>query len=187
MRQDAAEKEKQMATKKVESKIEIPAMDFRMATLHVVGDSPLIVHAWSEKAKRMMLEKQMKKATKGKEVRDPFAEFLDSLYWLSERPADVTPENFNEVAKTAKFGFPALAFKAAAIDAAYQQGLIEKKTTLRGAILVIGEMAEIRGSIPAMREDMCRIGMGTADLRYRGEFKEWETDLTVRYNARAVS
>ena len=74
-----------MATKKVESKIEIPAMDFRMATLHVVGDSPLIVHAWSEKAKRMMLEKQMKKATKGKEVRDPFAEFLDSLYWLSGR------------------------------------------------------------------------------------------------------
>lgn len=50
-----------MATKKVD-KIEIPAMDFRMATLHVVGDSPLIVHAWSEKAKRMMLEKQMKKA-----------------------------------------------------------------------------------------------------------------------------
>ena len=176
-----------MATKKVESKIEIPAMDFRVATLHVVGDSPLIVHAWSEKAKRMMLEKQMKKATKGKEVRDPFAEFLDSLYWLSERPADVTPENFSEVAKTARFGFPALAFKAAAIDAAYQQGLIEKKTTLRGAILVIGEMAEIRGSIPVMREDMCRIGQGSADLRYRGEFKEWETDLTVRYNASAVS
>ena len=43
-----------MATKKTESKIEIPAMDFRMATLHVVGDSPLIVHAWSEKAKRMI-------------------------------------------------------------------------------------------------------------------------------------
>lgn len=122
-----------MATKKVESKIEIPAMDFRMATLHVVGDSPLIVHAWSEKAKRMMLEKQMKKATKGKEVRDPFAEFLDSLYWLSERPADVTPENFSEVAKTAKFGFPALAFKAAAVNGVRQGTAISACSTLSKA------------------------------------------------------
>ena len=187
MRLRPQKRRKKMATKKTESKIEIPAMDFRMATLHVVGDSPLIVHAWSEKAKRMMLEKQMKKATKGKEVRDPFKEFLDSLYWLSERPDDITPENFNEVAKAARFGFPALAFKAAAIDAAYQQGLIEKKTTLRGAILVIGEMAEIRGDVPVMREDMVRIGQGTADLRYRGEFREWSTDLTIRYNASAVS
>lgn len=177
-----------MATaKKTTEKIEIPAMSFKMATLHIVGDSPLIVHAWSEKAKRMMLEKQMKKATKGKEVRDPFAEFCDSLYWLSERPEDLTEENFGKVVKTARFGFPALAFKAAAIDAAYQQGLVEKKTTLRGAILVIGEWAEIKGSYPTMREDMVRIGMGTADLRYRGEFKEWSTDLTVRYNANAVS
>ena len=187
MRLRPQKRRKKMATKKTESKIEIPAMDFRMATLHVVGDSPLIVHAWSEKAKRMMLEKQMKKATKGKEVRDPFKEFLDSLYWLSERPDDITPENFNEVAKAARFGFPALAFKAASIDAAYQQGLIEKKTTLRGAILVIGEMAEIRGSVPVMREDMVRLALGKADLRYRGEFKEWETDLTIRYNASAVS
>ena len=29
--------------------------------------------------------------------------------------------------------------------------------------------------------------MGTADLRYRGEFKEWATTLHIRYNAKAMS
>jgi hypothetical protein len=44
-------------------------------------------------------------------------------------------------------------------------------------------MAEIKGSTPEMREDMCRIGMGSADLRYRGEFKNWYMDLMLEYNA----
>ena len=30
---------------------------------------------------------------------------------------------------------------------------------------------------------MVRVGMGTADLRYRGEFANWSADLTVKYNA----
>jgi hypothetical protein len=34
---------------------------------------------------------------------------------------------------------------------------------------------------------MVRVGMGTADIRFRGEFREWRTRLTVRYNARVLS
>ena len=42
--------------------VNIPAINIREFSLKIVGDSPLIVHAWSEKAKREMLEKQMKKS-----------------------------------------------------------------------------------------------------------------------------
>ena len=91
-----------------------------------------------------------------------------------------------EIIPKSKFGFPTLAFKAAAIDAAFQQGLVDKKTTLRGAIQVIGEFAEIEGT-PTIREDVGRIGMGTAELRYRAEFKDWKTKLQVQYNTGAVS
>ena len=57
---------------------------------------------------------------------------------------------------------------------------------LRGAYFLsseCGELAEIKGSIPEMREDMVRIGLGTADLRYRAEFREWHMDLVLEYNA----
>lgn len=42
-----------MATKKTTERIvEIPAIDIQTATIKVVGDSALIVHKWSEKAKK---------------------------------------------------------------------------------------------------------------------------------------
>jgi len=177
---------------KEKTEIVIPALKLAFLELHIVGDSPLISHAWSEKAKLMMLQKQQKKATSAKEIRRPAVEFADSLYWLTPKPNlnNLTDEEAQEVLvkiiPKSKFGFPTLAFKAAAIDAAFQQGLVDKKTTLRGAIQVIGEFAEIEG-MPTIREDIGRIGMGTADLRYRAEFKNWKTKLKVRYNAGAVS
>jgi hypothetical protein len=38
-----------------------------------------------------------------------------------------------------------------------------------------------------MREDMVRVGMGTADIRYRPEFTEWSVKLPIKYNADAIS
>lgn len=168
--------------KKNDVTVSIPAMDIREFDLRIVGDTPLISHAWDEKAKLMMLNKQMKKATDGREARDPFSEFVTSLYWLSEKPENPTMEDV----LNATFGFPVIAFKAAAVDGGYQSGALDKKTTARGAFQIVGDMAVIEGK-PEMREDMVRIGMGTADLRYRGEFKEWATTLHIRYNAKAMS
>ncbi len=51
--------------------VAIPEIKLQTMTLNVIGDSPLIVHAWSEKAKKMILDKQMKKATGAKEAKDP--------------------------------------------------------------------------------------------------------------------
>ena len=61
-----------------EQVITIPALDIRTATIKIVGDSPLIVHKWSEKAKKEILDKQMKKAkNKGHDAKDPFADFIE--------------------------------------------------------------------------------------------------------------
>ena len=151
--------------KKIEKKegneMVIPALNIKYFDILIVGDSPLIVHAWSDKAKKMMLDKQMKKATNGREAKDPFMDFVDSLYWLTDKPEKPTMDDV----LSAKFGFPTIAFKAAAVDSGYQQGLLEKKTTARGAFHISGDFAEIEG-IPTMREDMVRIGQGTADIRY---------------------
>ena len=162
--------------------ITIPAITLNTMKLKVVGDSPLIVHAWSEKAKRMILDKQMKKASSGKEAKDPFMDFCESMYWLDGMPENPT---MDDVLK-ARFGFPACAFKAAAVDAGFQQGILAKKTTARGAFHIIGDMVEIKGA-PNIREDMVRIGMGVADIRYRGEFKNWSAELLIRYNPTSMS
>lgn len=172
-----------------EMNIEIPGIKLKRISLKLVGDSPLIVHAWSEKAKKMILDKQMKKASTGKDAKRPMVDFAEALYWLSEKPNfdEMTDEEIMKAVQKGRFGFPVLAFKASAIDAAYQQGAVEKKTTLRGAFHIAGEFAEIQGKPPVIREDMVRIGMGTADIRYRPEFKEWSVTLDIVYNGQAVS
>ena len=179
-----------MATKKEET-IEIRPLDIQTVPIRIVGDTPLIVHAWSEKAKRMMLEAQTKATkTKAKEKRDPFDDFINSLYWLEGKPAVSTPEAFDEAVRNgAKWGFPVGAIKQSANSAAYRLGWVKNQMALRGSYFLrseYGDMAEIKGCVPEIREDMVRIGMGTADLRYRGEFKNWYMDFELQYNASGV-
>ena len=160
----------------------IPPIETKTFSVKLVGDSCLITHKWSAKAMKMILDKQTKKAGNGKEAKDPWMDYCDSMYWLTEMPENPTEDDI----ANARFGFPVTAFKACAIDAGYQQGIIPKKTTARGAFHILGDFAEIEGK-PQIREDMVRVGMGVADIRYRGEFPEWSVVLTIRYNPRAMS
>jgi len=149
--------------------IEIPKIQISQMEIVLVGDSPLVSHKWSDKAKKMMLGKQMKEAKTAKEAKDPHQDYLDSMY---EHP-------------DGGYGFPTIAFKAAAIKACrFTDGV--KMTEARGAFHVVGDLAKVEGE-PNMREDMVRIAMGTADIRYRGEFKQWKVRLLVRYNASVLS
>lgn len=178
-----------MATKKANTEvIEIRPIEIKKVTIRIVGDTPLIMHAWSEKAKRMMLEAQMGIAKgKKKEAKNPVDDFIRSMYWLTPMPEDGTMESFDEaIANGARFGFPVTAFKQAAISAAYRMGWAKDKMSMRGAFFIDSDengMIEIHSDTPEMREDMVKVGMGTADIRYRGEFKNWYADLTISYNA----
>lgn len=70
--------------------------------------------------------------------------------------------------------------------AGYRSGVTKNLVSMYGAFHIDGEFVEIKG-VPEMREDMVRVGMGVADIRYRGEFKEWSATFQVKYNASAIS
>lgn len=176
-----------MATaKKTDTAITLPRIDIRLMEVTIIGDSPLIVHAWSQKAKRQMLDKQMKKATGAKEAKNPVEDFEASLYRLPK----------------GGYGFPSVAFKTAAVTAITSVAGMTK-IAARQAFHILGEDVDVTGayegtkarqnlvrlicSEPNMREDLVRVGMGTADLRYRGEFSEWAARLLVRFNANVLS
>ena len=176
-----------MASKKEEAVVTIKPLDIKVVPIRIVGDTPLIVHAWSEKAKKMMLDAQTKATkTKAKEARNPMDEFINSMYWLTPVPESTEDAFVKAVKKGAKWGFPVGAIKQAANSAAYRLGWVKNQMELRGAYFLkteFGDMAQIEGSVPEMREDMVRIGMGTADLRYRAEYKNWEMNMILQYNA----
>jgi hypothetical protein len=137
------------------------------ALFPIVGTTPLITHAWSEKAKQEMRDKQTGKAKPKKEAKDPEADFQASKYRLPD----------------GREAFPAVAFKAAIVNAARLfEGIT--MTELRQTVYVHGEgpnlLVPIQGE-SYMREDMVRIGMGTADLRYRACYSGWRAQLMISW------
>ena len=162
--------------------IEIPALNEQVLMLKIVGDTPLITHKWSERQKKKIRDKQAKQASNAKEARDPWQEFCESMYWLTEMPMVPTEEDIKE----AKFGFKSIALKDAAVTACTSVSSVTK-VAARQAFHVVGEFLEIQSNPPYMREDAVRIGMGTSDLRYRGCFDNWSVTFKVRFNADLIS
>jgi len=163
-----------MTTKKqTETTIEIPKVEIAMVKFRVRGITPLIVSRFSEKAKQMMLEKQMKKASAGKEAKNPEEQYENSLYKFADGK---------------RTGFPAVGFKAAMVRGGKQLGFT--MTDLRGRFHVMadeGDLVEIHGE-PHPREDMVRLATGVADIRFRGEYYAgWEAELTIQYFKNAIS
>lgn len=149
--------------------VSILPISIQTGTITLIGDSSLICHAWSEKAKRQIREKQAKKAKQARETRNPEEEFRASLYPFEDG-----------------YGFPSVGVKSAAVDACSHVSNITK-VEARGAFHINGDLVKIQSESPEMREDMVRVGMGAADLRYRGEFKTWRMAFPLRYNASVLS
>lgn len=154
-------------------KMLIPSPDIRVLQVTVVGTSPLIVHRFSEKARKQIEDTQGKRARKAREVRDPQAEYEAACYHMPR----------------GKFGFKANAFKLAMVDAcAFCQGIT--KVFAKGAFFVMGDLLEIKGGKPKMRTDIVRVPpgpRGSADMRYRPEWEKWSIDLQIRYNAHLIA
>lgn len=143
----------------------------------IIGTTPLIVHRFSEKAKRQMLD-NMQGRKSPKETKDPQAEYEAAFYRL----------------KDDSYGFPVVAFKLATVGGArfYPRNAVTM-TALKQFIFFRGEvgsdgqgLAKIEGT-PHMREDVVRVGRGGTDLRYRPQFSEWSTVLDVTYVTSALT
>lgn len=157
--------------------VQIAKIDAETLLVPIVGTAPLIVHNFSEKSKRQMLEAQQGKK-KVKEVRDPVAEYEAAFYRIHREDGEDG------------YGFPVTAFKAATTGAARFYDKSVTMTALRQFLFMRGVLTkadpqmlvEIAGE-PEMREDVVRLGGASrsADLRYRPMFPTWTTVLTVTY------
>ncbi len=161
------------------------AIQLQRRTLHTLeveieGTAPLIVHAWSRKAREMMLAAQQgKKAPKVK--KDPEQDFNDSRYRLIDGSGD---------------GFPVTGVKAACVKGAGRAfGGGVKMTELRQGLLFLADgpgedgmpLVRLNAEPPTMREDMVRVGPGTADIRFRAQYLQWGMLLRVRFDPNIIS
>ena len=154
--------------------VEIYEFKLRIVEIPIIGTSPLIVHAFSAKIRKEILDKQLGRAKPQKHrIKDPAAEYEDAKH-ISEAGWD---------------GFPTAGFKLAMIRGAKIVGMVMKDA--RSAFFIKSDcertqLTRIHGT-SIMRRDMVRVGMGGSDVRFRPEYPEWEAVLNIEYNEGNIS
>ena len=78
--------------KKKSETITIPEPKFGYIDVSIIGDSRLVTHKWSEKAKREIRDKHEKKAKGPREIRNPQAEYEGSMYTLPNQKGYFFPQ-----------------------------------------------------------------------------------------------
>ncbi|MGV1079704.1 MAG: hypothetical protein ACOYD1_07610 [Candidatus Nanopelagicales bacterium] len=146
-------------------------LDTKTILVPIIGTAPLVMHKFSAKAKRQMLDK-MQGRKNVNEIRNPEKDYEEAMYRMDN----------------GDYGFPAIAFKAATTGASRFYGKSIPMTVLRQCLFFEGIFSTAEGQKltriigePHMREDIVRVGVGGTDLRYRPEFSEWAAELVITY------
>lgn len=159
-----------MATKSVE----IKEFDIKQVVIPIRSISPLIVNQFSRKARGIILDKQLGKSQNKKHaVKNPEEDYQGAKH--------ISSQGWE--------GFPAAGFKAAMIRGAKMIGMVMKDTQTSFFIQADDEetqLVRVYGE-SRMREDMVRVGMGAADVRFRPEYPKWEANLTIEFNEGVLS
>lgn len=173
-----------MKKKEEQVKVEIPELEIKRTQITIVGDTPLIVKKFSQKAKEEIAEKQQKKAKKIKEGENVWETFIESLHWMTPKPKEYTEKAFNEaVKKGAKFGFPATGIKQCIASGAYRKKLVKDKVSMYGSFHIVEELCEIKGNL-TMSEDYAKNPMtGGAVICTRPKFTDWSITFTIAYDS----
>lgn len=145
-------------------------MNLKRMTFTLESTSPLIQHKWSEKAKKQLRDKGQKTATtKNREARNPEKEAHDATHFTAD----------------GKYGIPLMAFKASMIGAAHKDIGLEKTLLRKSVFFECSDpemVVEIETPEPIIREDMVRVGAGSADIRYRPEFRKWKAKISCVFD-----
>jgi len=158
----------------METMIELQDLKIRKVEIPIVGISPLLVHKFSEKITKEMEAKQQGKAKSAKHtIRIPEEE-CEAAKHLSEDGWD---------------GFPVGGFKKCLVRGAKAVGMV--MTDVRAGVFIEPDCVKKNlvkiNRKSNLRTDPVRVGNGSADIRYRPEYQEWNAILTITFNEGLVS
>lgn len=173
-------KKPKSAESSAEKVVKIPKVEFGYAKITLVGETPLLVKKWSEKAAQQMADKQQGKAVAKKANRDPNQEYLDSMYIIPGTE------------KKPVYAVHAGGLKKCVVSATrFAENIY--KTDVRGAFMIInaapGQLIPIKTPGPQFDDQIGRIGgiTKTASHIYRARFDQWELSVDVKYMKNAIS
>ncbi len=149
--------------------IQIPEIKLKSMVVSIVGSTPLLTNRFSDRARKMIEDKQQHEAKGPREARDPDAEFNDAMHLLAG----------------GVHGFPSDGIKKALVAAGFRFA-DEKGTHLRGILNIPAAFVPIQAPAPTMRSDPVRLRGAGFTIAYRPQFWPWSMDVPVMFNSSMI-
>lgn len=156
--------------------VTISAPNIQTVAIKIVGTAPYVQHAFGEKARRQMLDKQIAGSTaKGKKVRE--ARDLEEDY----KQAMHLDEN-------GRHGIPAPAFRSAMISACRLVGFQMTKAKLSVFVkpdcfdAKDGTPLVLLDGVPEMHQAAVRLETGVASISVRPMWRRWSATVRVSFD-----
>lgn len=169
-------KKEEKKTEASEKRIELPSLKLQIASITLIGESPLMVNNFAEKAKIEMMEKQTKTARGPRAERNVQAEVQAALYKLPD----------------GSYGIPASGIKNCAVSACrFVEGV--PMTRAKGSFFIIEDAAGlVRIKAKKYEVDERPVAVGTFGnkkkmIRFRPVFNEWSCTFKVKFNPDIIS
>lgn len=160
------------------SPVNIQSVDL---TLRGMPGALLVVHAFAEKAKQEIRDKQQKKTKEKKPERKPEEEFLAARHIDLEGRECVPVTAIKKAIISAATAFDDLT------KVALRQAVFVSPQDTPGGALVPIELNDGSPAVATMREDAVTIGINTRGLAYRPQYPEWNLRINIQFNPRLVS
>lgn len=164
--------------KKDEAVAVIKAANIVRTTIRIRGTAPFVQNKFSHKARLKMMEAMATPAAakKSRTARDP-RDYADDFIQAQH----VSVAGWN--------GIPCPAFRAAMIDACRTVGMVMTRAKMSVFVLPDGfdkddgtPLVRIIAGTPEKTESLVRNDNGSADIRIRPMWREWEADVTLEYD-----
>jgi len=153
-------------------------------TIRIKGTAPFVQNKFSHKARMKMMEAMSTPAAAKK-----------------NRTAQRDPRNYDDDFVQAQHisvagwnGIPCPAFRAAMIDACRTVGLVMTKAKMSVFVLPDGfdkddgtPLVKLIANAPEKTESLVRNDNGSADIRIRPMWREWEADVTLEFDADMIT
>ena len=159
--------------------ITISAPNFKTGVVWIRGTAPLVIHKFSEKARRMIRQKQEAGSTAKNSKNKAAKDFTDCF----NQARHISFDGWD--------GIPASAFRNACIDAVSLVKGCTKVDTRKSLFFEADgfdntegkPLVKIYGQKPIQFEDMVRLATGVCDISVRPQWLEWGARLRFRYDA----
>jgi len=181
----------QVEVKKFDTKlgniIVIPGVETKTLMTLLIGETPLIVHNFSQKHRDQILKKHMGEASGGRQKKDPVANFEAAKY--------VSVDGWEGIKASGLKGMLVKGFSK-------ESGV--PRTKAKGSVYVQADCIETNlvrliypkepkhiakrphfpneiGRVPRCREDVVRNESGVVDIRHRPEYWPWAVLLRIKF------